>query len=546
MGMMLAPALVSYTFASDQSAGLVMRGSDGNDVAISRPQSLEQTNSSYVIPVDAGNGATTYTHAAPEPEQAHFEQPYFPIAELGDGFRSTTDYMANSTVETLMFRGSHDAVQERDVVFQLPERAPLRRSMMHSVNYESGLRSGTVSVAQSVSAALRGSYSARERLERANIENARMHAAIGNFLPKVSASIDLSVSQRNSLTSGTYRQEIGSASIEATMPLFTSGVNTNTYRQARHVSIAADYTYLAEEQRSALEAVAAHVNLRLNRKIEASLKRNVSAMQRIRMIAGKLYEAGDASRTDVAIAQANVESARSELDIARRTREETLADYKSVTGHEAPHSLGLASPDSMMPATLDEAIQSALANNPGLLSAQHTAIASEHNAKVVRGQFGPQVEAYGRYDRYLHDSIQDNRQDDYSVGVRLRMPLLDFTAVPTIDAARHEASESGYRALEQARVLKRQIERQWSAYHSAARRVVIVQRQVNAVARSVEGARREYEAGFRAITDVLNDQVKLVRAQISLESARHEKLLAAYELAFGTSHSGIQHLALAN
>jgi len=126
------------------------------------------------------------------------------------------------------------------------------------------------------------------------------------------------------------------------------------------------------------------------------------------------------------------------------------------------------------------------------------------------------------------------------------VPILDFAAVPTIDAARHEAVESEYKALEQGRLLKRQVERQWTVYQSASRRTKIMQRQVNAIAGAVKGVRREYQAGFRSITDVLTEQVKLVRAQIALDTARHEKILAAYELAFSTAGDEIQHLALSN
>ena len=114
-----------------------------------------------------------------------------------------------------------------------------------------------------------------------------------------------------------------------------------------------------------------------------------------------------------------------------------------------------------------------------------------------------------------------------------------------MNAARHEALEAGYRALDQSRLIERQIKRQWTAYHSAARRTGIVGRQVKAVAVSVEGSRREYQAGFRAITDVLNDQIKLARARITLETARHERMLAAYELAFTSAHPGVRELALA-
>ena len=114
-----------------------------------------------------------------------------------------------------------------------------------------------------------------------------------------------------------------------------------------------------------------------------------------------------------------------------------------------------------------------------------------------------------------------------------------------INTARYEASEAEYTALDTGRQIRRQLERQWASYHSAKRRVGIIKRQLNAVSASIDGVRREYEAGFRSITDVLNDQIRLVRAQITLEQTRHEKYFAAYELAFTSAHEGVKHIALA-
>ncbi len=470
--------------------------------------------------------------------------PLYPVSEAVRAVGSTSRYIARNAADALLFRNTHTAIEDRDTVVEPPLRGPLHKAMTNSVGYQSELRSGQASIAETVSATLRGSYTARERLERANVERARMHGALANFLPKIEGVAEVSRARRNTLSSGTFNQDIASVGVEASVPLFTSGVNTNTYRQARNVSIAADYSYLAEEHRASLEAVTAHVNLRLNRKIEHALFRNAEAAKRILFVARRLFNAGDASRTDIAIAQASLETARSELDVARRTREETEADYKSLTGKSAPRSLKLSDPDRLVPDSVEGAIDSAMQNNPTLQSARHTAIASEHNAKAVRGRFGPQVDAFGRYDKYLLDSQQDNRQDDYTIGVRLRVPLLDFTAVPAIDAARHEAAESGYKALEQGRVLRRQIERQWSGYQSAKRRVSIARGQVKAVSRGLKGIRREYNAGLRSVTDVLNEQIKLTRARITLETALHEKTLLAYELAFSTSQPAIQQLAL--
>ena len=452
-------------------------------------------------------------------------------------------FLRRNFIPTLMFRGPKKAISDRTISYSIPSRASLRHSMLHSANLYEGLRGAEAGVGDTVALALRGSYSTRAQIERAAADRARVHGALANFLPKVNATVNAGYSSEEGASSLSKRVEQVTAGVEVSLPLFASGVNVNTYRQAKHVSLASDHTYLAEEYRVALEAVAAHINLRLNRRIEKTLRSNVSAMQRIAHIAQKLYEAGDASRTDIAIARANVESARAEVDLAQKTREETLSDYESYTGANAPGRLLAPSFASFVPDTVDQAVNMAIANNPTLVASLHTALASGYAAKVERGKFGPKVDLYGSYNEPLYTNSATSQEPDWNVGVRLKMPLLDATLAPSVGAARHEAMEAQFRALEQARIVERQVRRQWTAYRSAERRVKIVARQVNAVRASVEGARKEYEAGFRSISDVLNDQVKLARAKITLESARHEQMLAAYEIAFTTAHPSIKELA---
>ena len=459
-----------------------------------------------------------------------------------DDLNSTFLYLRDNIVPVLTFRGSTDAVEERNVTYTLPEHGPLRNSIMHSANVYEGLRSGSAGVGDSVSAALRGSYSSRASLERANVDRARMHSAMAVFFPRVEGSVTVSKSDLTTTTSES-RGEVGSAGIEVSMPIYTSGVNSNLYKQAQHNSLASDHNYLAEEHRVALEAVTAHVNLRLNRRVERSLKQNVHAMQQIANIARRLFEAGDSSKTDIAIAQANVESARAELDLARKSREEVQAEFESITGKHAPRSLNGSVARDLVPSSLEEALATAVAHNPTLASSVHAALASKHAAKAERGRYGPQVNLFGSYNHEFMNSDDDKLDQDWRMGVRLRMPLFDATMAPNVNAARHEALENGYRALDQRRLVERQVETQWVAYKSAQRRVSIVQRQVNSLAQSLDGARREYEAGFRSVTDVLSEQVKLTRAKITLENVRHEKMLAAYQLAFTTATPKLRQLA---
>ena len=435
------------------------------------------------------------------------------------------------------FRGARD---RQGIVVDAGERPILRHALR---GHAPGTRpadarpAGEGTAAASIAQALRGSHSASARLQRSHADRARVHAALGAFLPQVRGVVEgVHGPQTRSLEGETVtRAETGvTAGIELSMPLFASGANLALYRQARATARSSDLSYLAEEQKVALDALAAHVNLRLNRRIEATLKRNVEAMQRIATAARRLFQAGDASRTDIALAQANVESARAELDLARKSREEVEIDFETLTGRPAPARLDLPVTRALMPATLADARAATLRLNPTIAAAHARADAQEQAARAETARFGPRVDLSGSVDHDIYDSAgtggAGGADAQWNIGVTLRVPLFDATRSATVQAARHEAREQRHRALDESRELLRTLARTWSSWRSAERRIAIAERQVAAVSRSLEGARREYRAGYRSITDVLGDQVKLARARITLEEARHEAALRASDV----------------
>ncbi len=468
-------------------------------------------------------------------------------SHMPTGLRGRVDDLATGSVvrlgDAFLLGGSLRPSDDRHGQLGVADRPVLRRSMAHAANLTDGLRLETASVGDSVAQTLRGSHAVRAALSRTDASHARKRVAVGAFLPKVSVEIDhgTGTSYDGAIDAGDVHYDTSKVSVGLSMPVFTSGALLNGYRAARSRAVAADYGYLVAEHRTAMDAIVAHLNLRLNRAVERTLADNVAAVSRIADIARRRFDAGDASRTDIAIADANVEAARSEHDLARKMREELATDYESLTGRPVPKRLSAPSVAHYVPDSIDAAVELAQARNPALAAAWLDADAGAYDAKAVRGRFGPQASLYGNYSSELHHSARDT-QNGWTFGARLTVPLVDFTAMPSIAAARHDALQAGYMAQDTARMLTQQVRKQWTAYHSARRRVAIVERQIAAVERTVTGTRREYEAGFRSITDVLDVQMTLARARISLEQTRHEEWQAAYALAFTTVHPAIDGL----
>ncbi|MEO0546089.1 MAG: TolC family protein [Pseudomonadota bacterium] len=493
-------------------------------------------------PYDDAQGPTLRGSHDPSYAPSYDSGPETPslMSELAGTIAHSMAGFAPLTQVPDQLRGSGGIVRDRDQRLIVPDRPSLRQAMLFGdLRPSDNAASGRLGDA--VALALRGSYTTRGLLERAKADRARVRAAAGGFLPKLTLSTDLS--SEHTEADADYTDTM-TGDVQLSIPIYSSGAVRNALYQAQSLSLASDYSYLAGEHRVALEAIAAHVNLRLNRAIERALRKNEKAMKRLLAIAQRRYQAGDATRTDIAIARGNLEGARAELDIARKSREEVATDYASVVGNRAPSHLAPAHADRMVPNTAEEAVAMARRYNPILISAHHAADASGYAARAEKGRFGPKVDFYGTYSQELYTSSTTSTDPETTFGIRLKVPLVDFAAMPSVKAAKHDALEAGYRALDQERLIIKQIKRKHIAYKSALHRTRISDRQVKAIERSVVGTRREYEAGFRSITDVTNGQIKLTRAMITKITAQHERMLCGYELAFATGNPEIARLVL--
>ena len=79
------------------------------------------------------------------------------------------------------------------------------------------------------------------------------------------------------------------------------------------------------------------------------------------------FEIGDLTRTDVAQSEARLSLGRSQLAIAQGRLTASEENYRRVIG-QAPDALAPPPPLPPLPATADEAVRIALANNPDLVA----------------------------------------------------------------------------------------------------------------------------------------------------------------------------------
>jgi outer membrane protein len=246
------------------------------------------------------------------------------------------------------------------------------------------------------------------------------------------------------------------------------------------------------------------------------------------------FEIGDLTRTDVAQSEARLAQARSRMEVAEANLVASEENYRRVIGTR-PGVLQPPPPLPPLPASADEAVRIALANNPDLIAVTRQAEAAGYDVRSVRGTRLPTISAVGSGD-YANTISGDTgglprSGTATSIGLQGRIPLYQG-GLPSARIRQAQALEG--QSLEQRvgteRLVVANTRSAFEAYHAALDVIASNEVAVKANELALEGARAENSVGTRTILDVLNAEQELLNTQVELVTARREAYVAGFQL----------------
>ena len=331
-----------------------------------------------------------------------------------------------------------------------------------------------------------------------------------------------------------------SASLDITgqLLLWDGGASRLAIDAAKEAVLATRHSLVAVEQQVLLEAVSAYLAVRDAIAFVNLRESNVSLISRELEAAQERFEVGEVTRTDVAIAEAALASARSNLAAARGEYEIAVAQYIEITG-DRPGDL--AEP-SLLPETADT-LEGALAvarqNHPAILSDMRLITVAELNVLRARAALRPRVIA--------GTSLSVNQDFEESAALSLRMsgPIYRGGELTSQyrEALANRDEERADLHITVDEVLQ-QVLQAWARVEVARAQIGSGELGVRAARIAFEGLQQEATLGARTTLDVLNAEQDLQDARATLISARTAEVLAIYNLLAAMGLLTVDHLDL--
>jgi adhesin transport system outer membrane protein len=189
-------------------------------------------------------------------------------------------------------------------------------------------------------------------------------------------------------------------------------------------------------------------------------------------------------------------------------------------------------PIDLLPASVEEAINTALRENPTLKSAS---TASRVNREIANSQratgFFPVVNMVGEAVVKKDSGGTVGNQQELLGKVEMNFPFnLGFTAINTLKAAKGAATAGERRVSDARDQLELDVRDAWDILETAREKLEFDRNQANLAAEFLELARRERQLGNRTLNDILDAETELIDSNSRAAAAETAVAVGVYTL----------------
>lgn len=287
----------------------------------------------------------------------------------------------------------------------------------------------------------------------------------------------------------------------------------------------------AVEQQVLASVIQAYVDVQRDMEILRIRRENIAVLQRQLEESSARFEVGEITRTDVAQSESRLAQSEADLANAQAQLSVSRAVYAAVVG-QAPTDL--ETPPSLpgVPADFDTAVDAGLLENPGVRAAEYELRAAEARVAQIRAENRPSARlttSYGGSDDLSGFDLTS--RTSFQAGASISVPL--FTGglnQSRIAQALEQANAAQIGVEGQRRIVLQNVSSAFAQVVSARSTLTAGNEAVRAATVAAEGVRQEAQVGLRTTLDVLNQELELRAAQVTLAAARRNEYVAQAQL----------------
>jgi outer membrane protein len=309
--------------------------------------------------------------------------------------------------------------------------------------------------------------------------------------------------------------------------LYDSGATALGVDVAKETVLATRQTLISIEQQVLQRAVEAYMGIVEANEFVALRQNNLRVLTQELRAAENRFEVGEVTRTDVALAEAQLAQARSGLATAQGNLTIAEEEYRNVVGHKP----GRLAPPPKLPNlnnNIEAAKLKAVRNHPSMLSVQHQVAAADLAIRRAEAQKRPTISAQG-----ILSLDKDLGTDNFTTGASVG---LNASGTLYAGGSRSSAVRRAHAQRDAQRgnlhVVRHNVQQNvgvaYAQLSSAKASLAASERQIRAARIAFRGVREEATLGARTTLDVLDAEQALLDAEAARISAQSQVYVATY------------------
>lgn len=338
------------------------------------------------------------------------------------------------------------------------------------------------------------------------------------------------------------------------LPLFRGGQTFAEIDEARS-AIAAGQADLATTEQSVLAAaVTAFSDVGYYRALAELEQTTVSNYQQRVARTREELEAQRRTVSDLALFRSSLASAQNSLATAIGEQRAAEASFEAISGIPA----GTLEPTpsfSILPETLDDALERAKNGNPTIRSAAHSIDENEAAVRAAEGVLFPQISLVQSFTRQKDSSRytggttpydEIDREDTVTVGVTMSMPLYAGGANhASVRASKQTLSEARLTLANTQLTIEKSVKAAWQRMIAAREALKFAEENVAALGDALEAVDFQYQRGDATGRDLIDVIDERTTARTTVATAQRTLFLAESQLLQSTGQMTADALGLA-
>lgn len=334
------------------------------------------------------------------------------------------------------------------------------------------------------------------------------------------------------------------ARLVAEATLYAGGSRRNAVRGAEETLNAARAQLVTLEAQVLGDAVTAYLEVWQSAQVVAVREANVRVVTEQLRAARDRFEVGEATRTDVAQAEAQLASARSNLAAAQGTYDIARELFNLAVGRY-PGTLSGPGAMPVLPTSEEEAARLARQEHPAIRALQHEVAAAEFAVVQARGAMLPSLSMeLSRSETFVapNPAFEGNGA---SLSLTLSQPIYRGGQLGSLERQALAQAESVRAGLNrQVQVNLQLLGNAYARLRIATAQLQASEERIAAAQLAFDGIREEAALGARTTLDVLDAEQTLLEARISRIEAQAGLYGAAYAILGAAGLLGVEKLDL--